>query len=202
MPTTELGRARLLVVAVVVLVLGTGGALLWWTGVGPLPDPEGCRARVGGVTAELSTEQARERRADRRDRRTPGPAGPRGVDRAGHRLPGEQADATSSGGDRDSAGLFQQRPSQGWGTRRQVQDPTYATNAFYDALVKVDGYQDLRITEAAQAVQRSGFPEAYEEHAPGARALASALTGYSPAPVLLRGGHRRPRRSRRRPPPG
>jgi hypothetical protein len=84
------------------------------------------------------------------------------------------------GGDRDSVGLFQQRPSQGWGTRAQLLRPRYAANAFYDALVKVDGYQDMRITEAAQEVQRSGFPEAYEEHAAGARALASALTGWSP----------------------
>ena len=64
-------------------------------------------------------------------------------------------------GDRDSLGLFQQRPSQGWGTAKQIQDPYYATNAFYDALVKIDGYQTMRITEAAQEVQRSGFPEAY-----------------------------------------
>ena len=70
-------------------------------------------------------------------------------------------------GDRDSLGLFQQRPSQGWGTAEQLQDPYYAVNAFYDALVKVDGYQAMRITEAAQKVQRSGFPEAYEDHAAG-----------------------------------
>jgi hypothetical protein len=84
-------------------------------------------------------------------------------------------------GDRDSVGLFQQRPSQGWGTEEELLDPTYAANAFYDELEEVDGYQDMRITEAAQAVQRSGFPEAYEEHAEGARVLASALTGWSPA---------------------
>ncbi len=84
-------------------------------------------------------------------------------------------------GDRDSIGLFQQRPSQGWGTASQIQDPYYAINRFYDALEKIDGYQQMRITEAAQKVQRSGFPEAYEDHAPDSRALASALTGYSPA---------------------
>lgn len=61
-------------------------------------------------------------------------------------------------GDRDSLGLFQQRPSQGWGTPEQVRDPVYASNAFYDALEKVDGYRDLPVTEAAQRVQRSGFP--------------------------------------------
>jgi hypothetical protein len=82
-------------------------------------------------------------------------------------------------GDRDSLGIFQQRPSMGWGTEEQLQDPYFATNAFYDALVQVEGYQEMRITEAAQAVQRSGFPEAYEDHAADARALASALTGYS-----------------------
>ena len=61
-------------------------------------------------------------------------------------------------GDRDSLGLFQQRPSQGWGTPEQILDPVYATNAFYDALAEVDGYESLEITEAAQEVQRSGFP--------------------------------------------
>ncbi|WP_436702357.1 hypothetical protein [Nocardioides sp. BYT-33-1] len=84
-------------------------------------------------------------------------------------------------GDRDSLGLFQQRPSQGWGTPDQVLDPVYATNAFYDALEKVDGYETMEITVAAQAVQRSAFPNAYADHEADGRALASALTGYSPA---------------------
>jgi hypothetical protein len=84
-------------------------------------------------------------------------------------------------GDRDSVGLFQQRPSQGWGTRRQLLDPVYATNAFYDVLVKVEGYQSLPITSAAQRVQRSAYPSAYADHEPEARIAASALTGYSPA---------------------
>lgn len=84
-------------------------------------------------------------------------------------------------GDRDSVGLFQQRPSQGWGTRQQLLDPVYATNAFYDALIQVDGYEDMEITEAAQRVQHSGYPEAYADHEADARALASSLTGYSPA---------------------
>ena len=87
-------------------------------------------------------------------------------------------------GDRDSLGLFQQRPSQGWGTPEQVQDPVYATGTFYDRLVEVVGYQDLPITEAAQAVQRSGFPEAYAQHEARARAWASALTGWSPAILI------------------
>ncbi|KQY59938.1 hypothetical protein ASD11_10560 [Aeromicrobium sp. Root495] len=84
-------------------------------------------------------------------------------------------------GDRDSLGLFQQRPSQGWGTAEQVQDPQHSINAFYDGLVKVKGYSSMEITEAAQAVQRSAFPAAYAAHEAYARALASALRGYSPA---------------------
>ena len=83
-------------------------------------------------------------------------------------------------GDRDSVGLFQQRPSQGWGTVAQLMDPVYATNAFYDALAKVDGYEAMEITVAAQAVQRSAYPGAYADHEQDGRALASALTGNSP----------------------
>ena len=85
------------------------------------------------------------------------------------------------GGDRDSLGLFQQRPSQGWGTPRQILDPVHATNAFYAALEKVPGYADLPVTVAAQRVQRSGYPSAYAVYEDDAWALASAMTGYSPA---------------------
>lgn len=81
----------------------------------------------------------------------------------------------------DSRGLFQQRPSQGWGTEEQVMTPIYATGAFYDALVRVPGYESLPVTEAAQIVQRSAYPEAYADHEPEGRAFASALTGNSPA---------------------
>jgi hypothetical protein len=86
-------------------------------------------------------------------------------------------------GDRDSLGLFQQRPSQGWGTAAQIQDPIHATNAFLDALVKIPGYDKLDVTVAAQKVQRSGYPQAYAQHETQARAWASALTGFSPASV-------------------
>ncbi|MGL5809735.1 MAG: hypothetical protein ACRCYQ_07325 [Nocardioides sp.] len=80
-------------------------------------------------------------------------------------------------GDRDSIGLFQQRPSQGWGERRQLLNRRYAINAFYDALERVEGYQKMPITRAAQLVQRSAYPDAYADHAADGRALASALTG-------------------------
>jgi hypothetical protein len=84
-------------------------------------------------------------------------------------------------GDRDSLGLFQQRPSQGWGSAEQVQDPVYAAGRFYDELVKVPGYAEMPVTDAAQAVQRSAFPTAYADHEQDARVLASALSGWSPA---------------------
>ena len=90
-------------------------------------------------------------------------------------------------GDRDSLGLFQQRPSQGWGTRKQIMDPTYAAGIFYEHLAKVDGYTKLPLTVAAQRVQRSGYPEAYAKHEPDAVLLSAALTGTSPAPLTCDG---------------
>ncbi len=90
-------------------------------------------------------------------------------------------------GDRDSLGLFQQRPSQGWGTQKQILDPTYAANIFYEHLAKVPDYTKLPLTVAAQRVQRSGFPEAYAKHEPDAALLAAALTGSSPATLTCQG---------------
>jgi hypothetical protein len=83
-------------------------------------------------------------------------------------------------GDLDSLGLFQQRPSQGWGTQAQILDPVHATNAFYDALVKINGYQSMAIAQVAQDVQHSGFPQAYADHEQEGRILASTLSGDSP----------------------
>jgi hypothetical protein len=83
-------------------------------------------------------------------------------------------------GDRDSLGLFQQRPSQGWGTAAQVQNPVYAANAFYVALAKVPGWQDIAVTLAAQDVQRSADPDAYAQWTTEAEAFAEAFTGEAP----------------------
>ncbi|MGW3285763.1 heavy metal transporter [Streptomyces sp. NPDC001002] len=90
-------------------------------------------------------------------------------------------------GDRDSLGLFQQRPSQGWGTEKEILDPTYAAGIFYEHLAKVPDYTKLPLTVAAQRVQRSGFPEAYAKHEPDATLLAAALTGSSPATLTCQG---------------
>ncbi|QOV35811.1 heavy metal transporter [Streptomyces ferrugineus] len=90
-------------------------------------------------------------------------------------------------GDRDSLGLFQQRPSQGWGTQEEILDPIYSAGIFYEHLVKVPDYLRLPLTVAAQRVQRSGFPEAYAKHEPGATLLAAALTGRSAATLTCEG---------------
>jgi cell wall-associated NlpC family hydrolase len=78
-------------------------------------------------------------------------------------------------GDRDSVGLFQQRPSQGWGSVAQIMNPEYASGKFYDALVKVPGWQSMPFTVACQKVQRSGFPNAYAKWESMARAATDAL---------------------------
>lgn len=86
-----------------------------------------------------------------------------------------------TGGDRDSAGLFQQRPSQGWGTYAQVTDPVHAATAFYDKLRSEPDWPTLSVTQAAQLVQRSATPEAYARWEARARSMAAALTGELPA---------------------
>ncbi|ASW58052.1 peptidase M23 [Plantactinospora sp. KBS50] len=80
-----------------------------------------------------------------------------------------------AGNDHDSLGLFQQRPSQGWGTPEQVRDPAYAARKFYEHLVLIDGWQHLALTDAAQRVQRSAFPDAYAKHEPAATAIVNRL---------------------------
>lgn len=78
-------------------------------------------------------------------------------------------------GDRDSLGLFQQRPSQGWGSAQQIRDPVYASEQFYKHLLKVGGWQQMTVTQAAQAVQKSGLPDAYAQWENLATALQDAI---------------------------
>jgi hypothetical protein len=84
-------------------------------------------------------------------------------------------------GDRDSVGIFQQRPSQGWGTPDQLHDPTYAANAFFSHLAKVHDWELLPVATAAQMVQHSADGTAYAQWEEQARVLARALTGEFPA---------------------
>ncbi len=170
--------AALVGVAAVTVVAAVGYGVL--TNSGPLrPFADGCTATVDGHTVDLTVEQAENAAlitAISIRRGLPARAASIALATAYQESDLYNIDF----GDRDSLGLFQQRPSQGWGSQEQVLDPVYASNAFYDALVEVDGYETLEITVAAQEVQRSGFPDAYADHETDARAIASALTGNSP----------------------
>jgi hypothetical protein len=77
--------------------------------------------------------------------------------------------------DADSVGLFQQRPSQGWGSVGQLMDPEHSTALFFDALARVPGWESMSVTAAAQAVQRSAFPNAYSKHQSAAETVVQAL---------------------------
>ncbi len=96
-------------------------------------------------------------------------------------------------GDRDSLGLFQQRPSQGWGSPAQVLDPVYSTTIFIQRLLEVPGWDELPVTVAAQTVQRSAFPDAYAKWERLASELVQQLadvvdpTGCGPAALLPEG---------------
>jgi hypothetical protein len=91
-------------------------------------------------------------------------------------------------GDRDSLGLFQQRPSSGWGTEAEVQDPVYAANKFYDHLVTVPGWESGDLTTVADAVQRSAFPRAYAQWEEMAQELAAAQVSGAPEQITCTPG--------------
>lgn len=170
---------------VLALVLVLGGivatvALLRNRGLAvPVPGQQRCVATAGDRSVTLSLEQAHLTSiivglSVRRG------LAPRAASIAMATAYQESGIRNLTGGDRDSVGLFQQRPSQGWGSATKLQDPYYATGKFYDALVKVKGWETDDINDVAQKVQRSGYPEAYRDHEADGRVLASTLTGSSP----------------------
>jgi hypothetical protein len=91
----------------------------------------------------------------------------------------QESDLINSGTatDHDSLGLFQQRPSQGWGSPEQIMNPDYAAGRFYEHLLRVPGWQTMALTDAAQAVQRSAYPDAYAKHQARATLIVKAYTG-------------------------
>ncbi|VVJ22691.1 Uncharacterised protein [Amycolatopsis camponoti] len=93
-------------------------------------------------------------------------------------------------GDRDSLGLFQQRPSMGWGSPQQVTTPAYAASTFFEHLIATPHWQTMSVNDAAQAVQGSGFPNAYAQHEDEARAIVAAVSGVrcEPAPATVGSG--------------
>nr|NLI50703.1 hypothetical protein [Propionibacterium sp.] len=176
-------RAWLVILGVLLLAgLTLGGTVVYYTVQRePLPWASSCTARVGADSVRLEPAQFRNAAI------IAGVAARRGLPPQAVTI-GLATALQESGlrnldyGDRDSLGLFQQRPSQGWGTEAQIMDPHYAANAFFAAMVKeVENWQTMHVGDVAQAVQRSGFPDAYDKHIPAAETLAGALTGTAPA---------------------
>jgi hypothetical protein len=172
-------RTALILGAVIVLLLGAGAWLLLTRPGGPLPITlrgPSCDARTDAGLATLSPDQM----ANAATITAVGLR--RGVPDDGIvvalAVALQESKLTNlDGGDRDSVGLFQQRPSQGWGTPDQLHDQRFAAGAFYASLLRVKGWQQMRVTDAAQRVQRSAYPEAYERWTGEAQVLTQALAG-------------------------
>ena len=169
------GVALAVVFAIVVIVVVVGPSL-WHRYGDRLFASEKCTATVDGISVTLTAEQADNAAlivAVATSRALPERAAVVALSTAL-----QESDLRNLRlGDRDSLGLFQQRPSQGWGTEDEVLDPYHATNAFFDALLRVDGWDTMSVTEAAQAVQRSAYPDAYAKHEGRAEVWALALGG-------------------------
>jgi len=175
-------RARVIVGTTLVLVLVVAGYAIY-TGfrhvITPAPPAPGCQAGTGVQAVTLDTEQASLA------------ATIAGV-AARHRLPRQAVTIALAAalqesklhnldyGDRDSVGIFQQRPSEGWGPATRLQDPVYATTKFFAALTRVRGYATMPVSQAAQDVQHSADGSAYGQWADMAGQLAGYFTGQSP----------------------
>jgi hypothetical protein len=177
-------RALGCLVVVFVLFVAAGVGAFWWLRsrnlTGPVPGQERCVATANDNSTVVDLEQAHFASI------IAGVSVRRGLPSRAASIAlatayQETGIRNLNYGDRDSVGLFQQRPSQGWGTRQQLMDPDYAAGKFYDALVKISNWETDNINDVAQKIQRSGYPEAYSDHEADARILASALTGQSPA---------------------
>ncbi|HET9968993.1 MAG TPA: hypothetical protein VFQ68_12230 [Streptosporangiaceae bacterium] len=174
-------RARAIVGTTLVLVLVVAVFAIYHNAPSgtPAPPPPGCQAGTGEAAIALDTEQAAIA------------ATIAGV-AARHRLPKEAVTiALAAGlqesklhnldyGDRDSVGIFQQRPSEGWGPAEDLMDPVYATTKFFAALTHIHGYTTMPVYEAAQEVQHSADGSAYQQWEGLAGQLAGYFTGKSP----------------------
>jgi hypothetical protein len=180
-------RARGWGVAVVVLVVATIGGYFVYAATrddGAAPPP-GCRVSLDDRTYTLSPQQT--------SHATTIAAVGKRMGMPDHAVSVALAAALQESklqnlqyGDRDSLGLFQERPSQGWGSESDVLTPHYAAGAFYRRLARVSGWETLSVTTAAQRVQHSGAPLAYAQWEHEARALAQAATGEIPAGLSCR----------------
>ncbi|MGE5288359.1 MAG: hypothetical protein ACM3ML_14415 [Micromonosporaceae bacterium] len=178
MPKTRKRRWRIAAIAAAsALVLGIGG-LVFSRHAKPFLIGEGCRVRVFGQAIELDAEQAAVAAT------IAGVSYRRGMPKAAVTVAYATALQESKMhnvryGDRDSVGIFQQRPSEGWGTRRDLMDPVYATSKFFAALGKVPGYMNMPVYRAAQAVQHSADGTAYGQYEQVAGLMSTAFTGHA-----------------------
>jgi hypothetical protein len=179
-------RRRSWGVAIVVLVVATiGGYFVYAATRDKNAAPPGCRVSLDNQTYTLSPEQT--------SHATTIAAVGKRMGMPDHAVSVALAAALQESklqnlqyGDRDSLGLFQQRPSQGWGSESEVLTPHYAAGAFYRRLARIRGWESLPVTTAAQRVQHSGAPLAYAQWEHQARAIAQAATGEIPAGLSCR----------------
>jgi hypothetical protein len=177
-PGSSASRGLLVAVLALAVPLAlVAGLVVWWNGgIGTLVGRERCTVESPDGSVELDAEQVQHAATIAAVAHTDGlPV--RAVTVGLATAMQESKLYNLPEGDHDSAGLFQQRPSQGWGSFDQVTDPIYASQAFFSALLKVEQWEQLPVTKAAQAVQRSAYPDAYAQHAEDAKVLAAALTG-------------------------
>ena len=174
-------RTRAVIGAAVVIVLAIAGYGIYnsFGHIGPAAPAPGCQAGTGTQAISLDTEQAAIA------------ATIAGV-AARHKLPRRAVTIAYAAslqesklhnldyGDRDSVGIFQQRPSQGWGPASELIDPVYATTKFFAVLTRVRGYTKLPVETAAQDVQHSADGSAYAQWADIASQLSGYFTGASP----------------------
>jgi hypothetical protein len=179
------GRGWVVPIAVLVVVAGVGYAVFVATRDQGANVPLGCRVSLDNQTYTLSPDQTAHA--------TTITAVGKRMGLPDHAVSVALAAALQESklqnlphGDRDSVGLFQQRPSQGWGSASQLLTPTYAAGAFYRHLARVPGWETLPVTTAAQRVQRSAAPSAYAVWEHEARAIAQATTGEVPAGLSCR----------------
>ena len=182
-PGTSSRRGRSAGIALAIVILLVGGAYFAFRHVAPLLAPSsGCEVRTHGQVFKLD----------------PGQAGIAatiaGVARQ-HALPARAVTVAYAAalqesklqnlrfGDRDSVGVFQQRPSEGWGSTRQLEDPVYATTKFFQALAQVPRYRQIPVYKAAQAVQRSADGSAYIQYQQMAASMSQGFTGHAPRSV-------------------
>jgi hypothetical protein len=179
LPTTRRLRAVALIGSALVLAVAGYLAVHGFRSVTPAPPPPGCQAGTGVAAISLDTGQAAIAAT------IAGVAARHGLPRRAVTIAYAAALQESQlenldYGDRDSVGVFQQRPSQGWGPAADLEDPVYASTKFFAALVRVPGYAKMPVDQAAQAVQHSADGSAYEQWVEVATLLSGYFTGQPP----------------------